>query len=299
VAIHVTNEEGSKRFVKLKYDGLHYVGEGETLTIAQKLGMRNKVVFETLALHQNEMCVTDLTIDQVAEMLNTSSSTIKTSVKELEKFQYEGKPIMLKSQVGRGRKQQNVYTILPNPLVSTYGEESLGVNSDPKNDSLGVKSTPTKEDMITKEVINKKNTGGNNSMSKKFVVTTFRDLLKEKGIEDKFSYPQVYAKMKKSGVDPLFEGMKEEQVKNVLTFIVNEYGNGAIKSDLIKFPLNIQVVTRKWVVEKAIQLHDKEQKKVEEDMSRIEEQSVEATRRNKKSISSIMDRVKKNKGGNK
>ena len=320
MSIHYTNEP-TQRFVKIKYDGQHYVGEGETQTLAQVLGFRNKAVFECLALHQNDQCKTDLTVDQISEILNMGEATVKRAIKELESVTYEGKHILLKSQVGKGRRQRNTYTILENPLVSLFGEDSLGVkmipNEDslsikmipkqeplgvkmiPENDSLGIKLIPSKENKITKEKDIKeyeeepsmkvtKNIE-NKPMGKKAVVDYFKGLLLDKGIDSKFTYQQVYSVMKKQGVDPLLKEMKNNEIKRTLEVIAEEYESWNSNS---QYPLSVKVVGWKWVWERAM----KETQKEKESVSQIEEQSVVADRRQNDSINRLKDLIKK-KGG--
>jgi hypothetical protein len=299
MTIHYTTDL-SKRFVKLKYDGLHYIGEGETQTLAQVLGFRNKAVFECLALHQNELCIADLTIEQIAIMLNTSEGTIKSAIKELEQVKYEGKPILLKTQVGRGRNKQNNYEIMPNPLVSCFGEqfeESLGSNFDLQVESLGSNFDHTKERLITKEkeLKNKEleDESMREKMTKKEIVSYFNGLLKDKGITKRIHYPVVYKKMENQNIVGMLHELKNNEIKRTLEVIVEEYGQGKIKSNLIQYPLDINVLTRKWVVEKAIQIMKTEKETEKEKESQIEKQSVVAEERQDKAIQSIMSRIKK------
>jgi hypothetical protein len=310
VTIHLTNEQGSKRFVKLKYDGLHYVGAGEEQTIAQKLGIRNKAVFECLALHQNQNCLSDLTIKQISELLGMTEGTVKTAIKELESFTYEGKPILIKTQVGAGRNKQNNYTILENPLVSQFGEsleEPLESKIDPKQEVMGSKFDLTKEQRVTKELNNIKELEESNmtekkltkkveqkAMTRKDVVVYFKGLLEEKGIKDQFSFPRVYATMKKQGVYEILDSMKNNEIKRTLEVIAENYPSWNTNS---QYTLSVYVISWKWVWERALN----ETKKEKQEVSQMKEQVVVNDKRQQtelKQINSLLERMKK-QGGNK
>lgn len=132
-------------------------------------------------------------------------------------------------------------------------------------------------------------------MNKKQVILYFADLLKEKGIEPSFKYPGMYSKMKRSGVTDILMDFQEETIKKILETIVNEYGTGKIRSDLIKYPLNMDVITRKWVVERAVQLVSISEAEKRKQESQLEEKRVVSSERQEKAIQSIMERIKRGK----
>ncbi len=307
MAIHLTNDK-SKRYVKLKYDGLHYVGEGETQTLAQILGIRNKAVFECIALHQNEECICDLTIDQISSMLGINRGSVITAIKEIEQVRYEGNPVLLKEQVGSGRKKQNIYKVLPNPLVSVYGEkfepqnslgtkfelqnDSLGTKFEPITDSLGSKFEHTKETKITKEINNKElEDSSMRDMTTKEVITEFVESMKKNNKEYKVVWGRDM-RLAKAFLSTVTD-LKNNEKKKLIEIIVESYDKWS--TNTAKYPLQVSTLKIEWIQKKAREELTKEKKQ----MSQIQEQSVEATKRNDnelKQLSSIMSRIK-SKGG--
>jgi hypothetical protein len=315
-------ETMTKRFFKTKWEGM-FSEDKEKEPMSKQLKPNELLVLMSIAMTQDHTGTSDITIKQIMRSVPIGSNkTVQTALEGLLEFRYEGEPILVKGKkVGVNGKEQNTYTLLENPLFAVFGESSvnsthnespLNVNSTLHDNSLSVNITHTKETVITKEkdikrikeleepnMTEKKMTKKveQKKMGKKDIVVYFKDLLNEKGIESKFSFPQVYGKMKSQGIDEMFSELKNNEIKRTLEVIVEEYGNGQIKSNLIQYPLNIQVITRKWVVEKAIQIMNKEKNGEKEKVSQLEQQSVEATKRNEKALSSIMARIK-NKGGN-
>lgn len=288
----------TKKFSITKWEGFMEVGEGEELPMSKKLKPSQYIVLSALVMYQGPGGVCDSTQEQLAEVLPYTRKVISQTLESLAEFRYEGKPIIERFErtSPKGRKQW-VHRLLPNPLFGLYGEslkESWCVDTTHHEESWCVETTHTKEVKDTNELKNLKEgeEQSMNPMTKKEIVAYFRGLLKDKGIDQKFNYGQVYGKMKNQGIDQLFSELKNFEIKRVLEFIVEEYGNGQIKSDLIKYPLNIQVLTRKWVVEKAIQLVKKESQAKKEEQSQMNEQVVEADKRQSLAIESIMDRIK-------
>ncbi|MGG3561640.1 hypothetical protein ABES03_08550 [Neobacillus rhizosphaerae] len=294
--------EPSDRFVKLKYDAFHYIGKGETKTIIQTLGFRNKTVFECIASHQDTTCHSNITLEQIAELTGIGLTTVQRAVNELKDFTYEGKPIMEVKDYYDGKKPRNLYKILPNPLVSQFNEKVNISNSEILDSSISnsEKLEPFSASLfeMTKEQTYKEQVLKNNSkeeletmnrerMTNKQIVSYFNGILKDKGIDKKPNYPRLMKQMKI--VEPLFSELINNDIKKVCEIVADQYetwGNNSL------YPLEVSVIARRWVVERAL----KELKKEKESVSQMKEQSVEATKRNDVALSSIMARIKR-KGG--
>jgi hypothetical protein len=280
----------------MKFEGMTEIGEGETVPMSAKLSVKALAVLQVIAMFQGAGGHCDTTQEQMSQMLNMSLRSVGEAVKELKYFTYEGKPVIevttKKNPVTK--KEQNVYILKPNKLFGVWGEKPVEESQAEfaGNDTwLQAKSAYTKETKITKEVIkdNSKEEPSmkNERMTNKQIVSYFTGLLKDKGIETKFSYPAVMKKMKT--VELLFADLINNEIKKVCEVIVAEYGAGEIKSNLNEYPLNIHLLSRKWVVEKAINLVKKEK----ENSSQMKERSVEDNKVTISSVSRILGRKKK------
>lgn len=284
----------TKRFVKVKFDGFYYVGEGETQPLAQKLGYRNRAIFEVMCLHQNENCICSLAMSRIAELSGISLSTVKTAIAEMKDFTYEGKPIFKIIETTFRGKPKNEYFICENPLFSQYGEingsefdQSISINGvkfDPSNQINGSKFDHIKEKNI-KEINKKKNKEEEvmREMSPKEVVNVF--LEKNKGFKVVWSRDMRFAKKFLESTEDLVNNDK----KKVIELIVDNYEKWS--SNSAKYPLTVNTLSLSWVQQKARDLLNKEK----ENLSRIEEQSVVASKRNEDAVNSIMERLLKNK----
>jgi biotin operon repressor len=278
------------RFIKLKFDAYHYIGNGEEQTIVQKLGVNRKAVLECIASHQDTTCHSDITQRQIVQLTGIGLTTVNKIIQELQDFTYEGKPIIEVKQFYEGKKKRNLYKILPNLLVSQYGERANVSEIETLEEVSVSEFETTKEQRVTKELKEyKEDENMRERMTSKEVVSYFFGLLKDKGIDKKPYYPRLMKQMK--AVEPLFSDLINNDIKKVCEIISEQYDSWNSNA---QYPLEVSVIGRKWVWERAI----KELSKEKEAVSQIETQSVEATKRNEKALSSIMDRIK-SKGGNK
>ncbi|MEH7116921.1 hypothetical protein V7128_05765 [Neobacillus vireti] len=293
-----TNEP-SERFVKLKFDAFHFIGKGEEKTIIQKLGFRNKTVFECIASHQDTTCHSNITLEQIAELTGIGMTTVQRAVNELKDFTYEGKPIIEVKDYYDGKKPRNLYKILPNSLVSTFNERFSISNSDILESSISkfekLETVSISNFEMTKEQTYKEQVLKNNSkedtetmsrerMTNKQIVSYFNGILKDKGIDKKPSYPRLMKQMKT--VELLFAELINNDIKKVCEIVADQYETWGSNS---QYPLEVSVIARKWVVERAL----KELKKEKAAVSQMKEQYVEATKRNDIALSSIMSRIRK------
>lgn len=287
----------TKKFAFTKFEGFTEIGEGETVPMSAKLTAGEFAVLQIIAMFQGVGGYCDTTQEQMSQMLKLSLRTVGTALKGLEDFTYEGQPIVEKSTKKNpvSKKEQNVYRLLENKLFGVYGEapvDSLHANIAGNETPLQAKIAYSKEEKITKELkdikIREDKSVKNEKMTNKQIVSYFVGLLKEKGIDKKPFYPQLMKQMK--NIEDLFEPLKNNDIKRVCEIIVEQYESWGTN---IQYPLEPNVISRKWVIERAL----KELTKKKEEVSQIEKQSVEATKRNETSISSIMGRIKKNKGG--
>jgi hypothetical protein len=291
----------TRRFVKTKWEGMF--SEEDKASMSKQLKPNEFLVLMSIAMTQDHNGYSDITIKQIMGCVPIGSNkTVNVAIEGLLEFRYEGKPVIEKhKKVGFKGKEQNVYKLLPNPLFAVYGEETLSVNnthneiplsvnSTLHDQSLSVNSTHTKETSITKEKdikrIGEDESMKNEKMTNKEIVSHFKGLLEEKGITKKPNYPRLMKQMKT--IEPLFKNLINNEIKKVLVIVVENYESWSSP----QYPLEVGVVARKWVIERAIKELDKEK----QEESQIQEQTVEATKRQSKAIDSIMSRIKK-KGG--
>lgn len=292
------------RFIKLKFDAYHFIGEGESEPIAKKLGFRNKAVFECIASHQDMNCISDTTIDQISNLTGISRGTVIKAVQELESFTYEGKPILEKMQFYNGEKKKNLYKILTNPLVSCFNERDLGEVSSPKFVPLDNSNSP--KFVLTKEQSSKEIKELNNNQSEecsmkrelknKDIIAVFCEAYEKKNLapyKRNYKMDNKFTTQFLQSVQTLDADLKNNEVKRIVEVIVESYPKW--QRDLNKYPLTIRTLSYGWVIEKA----HVEVKKEKENVSQMVEVSVEATVTTQKSVSSIMDRIKKKQGGSK
>ncbi|UKL30019.1 helix-turn-helix domain-containing protein [Bacillus phage PK2] len=276
-----------------------FTEDKEKEPMSKQLKPNELLVLMAIAMTQDHTGTSDITIKQILQCVPIGSNkTVQTALEGLLEFRYEGNPILIKGKkTGVNGKEQNTYTLLENPLFAVYGEETLSVNSTLHDDSLSVNITHTKENKDSKEIIKElEDSSMREKMTKKEIVSYFKELLKDKGVDKRIHYPMVYKKMDNQNIVGMLHELKNNEIKRTLEVIVEEYGQGKIKSNMIQYPLDVNVLTRKWVVEKGIQIMRAEKNSEKEQRSQMEKQSVEATERQDKAIQSIMSRIKK-KGG--
>jgi hypothetical protein len=291
----------TNKFFKIKFDGYFYKGEGEKLTLVQKLGTNLFSIVCCIANFQGQGGHSDLTIDQLTHYTGISRKTVQREVNKLKEFTYEGKPVVEITEGTYRNKKKLFYRLCPNPVFSVYGEsnevnltllnEFNGVNLTPSNDINGVKMTSTKETNITKELITKEIEEGVNvtreRMSNKEIVSHFKSLIEEKtGEKQKVHYPKVMTMLKK--VEGEFDGLINNDIKRLLSIVVENYESWSSP----QYPLKVEVISRKWVLDRA----KKELEKNKRELSQMQEQNVVASERQKVALDSIMSRIKK-KGG--
>jgi hypothetical protein len=290
------------KFFKIKFDGYFYIGEGEQLTLVQKLGTKLFSIVCCIANFQGAGGHSDLTLDQIAHYTGISRKTVQRELNKLKEFTYEGKPVVEVTEGTFRNKKKLFYRLCSNPVFSVYGEtnednltllnEFNGVNLTPSNAINGVKMTSTKETNITKELITKEieediEMTKRERMSNKEIVSHFKSLIEGKtGEKQKVHYPKVMSMLKK--VEGEFDGLINNDIKRLLSIVVENYDSWSSP----EYPLKVEVISRKWVIERA----KKELEKSKMELSQMEQQTVVASERQKVALDSIMSRIKK-KGG--
>ena len=113
----------TKKFAMIKWEGMHEVGEGETVPMATKLKPSQYLLLSAIAMYQGEGGICDTTHSQLEKVLPLTRKIIGTTLESLVGFRYEGKPVLERYEVlGHSKRKQWVYKLLPNPLFSVYGE---------------------------------------------------------------------------------------------------------------------------------------------------------------------------------
>lgn len=286
----LNTEEGekvlTKKFAVVKWEGMAEIGEGESVPMSAKLHPNEFMILQAIALFQMEGGYCNSTVAQISDTLPLSRATVFRYMKSLLEFEYEGKKVVTMEKRAILGKQRNVYRLLPNRLFGIYGE-SFSLNLRPQEDSLSLNLRPSKERKDTKE-LNKKEE--DEQMKNKEVIKVFTDKYKEVYMTE---YKIVWSRDNKfvSKFLKTVESMEDSEIKQLVEIIVSHYDKWT--SNSAKYPLSFNTLSLGWIQEKAKQIIEDE-KRAE---SQVEEVIVEATKTTQKSISSIMERIKKKKGG--
>lgn len=286
----------TKKFAFIKWEGMF---EGE-LPLSKQLKPNELLVLQILALTQGAGGYSDITQKQMLECLPIGSNkTLQTAIDGLVAFRLpSGEPIIEKSKKkGMNGREQNVYKLLPNPLWGVYGEKPMEddescVNSTVDSNQSTVNSTHTKEEKITKEKeLNNTEECSMRELKNKDIITVFCDTyqkVNQTEYQRNFKMDNKFTTIFLKSIDADF---KNNEIKRIVEIVVENYGKWS--TNTAKYPLTIRTLTYDWIVEKA----KVEMKKEKESLSQVVEQSVEATKVTQKSVSSIMDRIKKKQGG--
>lgn len=282
----------TKKFVATKWEGMVEIGQGESVPMIKKLTSKEFSVLHAIALFQWEGGRCDSTYEQLAQICPFSRRTVISAVDTLRDFTYEGKPVIeVESTTFKG-KQRNVYTLLPNPLFATYGEQLMSESFVSTSEKIALDTSEEialSNEVTSKELTNKKNIKEAVNMKNKQVIGCFMESYEKKymnpfkvnwGRDNKFT-----TKFLKTVTD-----LTDEEILSLVEIIVENYDKWSTNS--AKYPLSIITLSTEWIQKKARE----ELKKGSEELSQIEERSVVASERQKKSLDSIMSRVKK-KGG--
>lgn len=290
----------TKKFVVTKWEGMVEIGQGETVPMIKKLTSKEFSVLHAIALFQWEGGRCDSTLDQLAQVCPFSRRTVTSAIESLREFTYEGNHVLTVESTSIKGKPRNIYTLLPNPLFAVFGElstkEKFALENETTKENFALcngvtkaKIALSKELKDSKELKELKNIKEDVNMKNKQVIGCFMESFEKKylepfkvnwGRDNKFT-----TKFLKTVTD-----LNDEEILSLVEIIVDNYDKWSTNS--AQYPLTVNTLSIEWIQKKARE----ELKKDSDEQSQIVEETVVAGERQKKSLDSIMSRVKK-KGG--
>jgi hypothetical protein len=105
-----------------------------TSGLAADLKPTNIAVFQAICSFMNDKGECFPTHEQIAERSGVSSRTVQTAVQALCEYRFQGKPILTRQLVKRGKYKNTVYKVYPIGQIAIFdgGIESLSANEDQK-----------------------------------------------------------------------------------------------------------------------------------------------------------------------
>jgi hypothetical protein len=284
----------TEKFVKLKHIGTNkaFNPESEKKPLMAVLSSSQFKVLACIASYQTVGGHCDSSLGQLSEATGMTEKTISKALWELNDLRYNGKQILKVWEGEYKNRQKLFFQLLDNPLFSVYELESDTEKITVSNQNITVKITDSIKETSIEKDNNKKELEEPRmrDLKNKDIIAVFCDSFEKKYVtpyKRNYKMDNKFTTQFLKAVDP---NMKNNEVKRLVEIIVENYESWS--NNTAKYPLTIRTLTLEWVRERAM----KEMSKEKENVSQIEKQSVEATKRNDKALSSIMARIK-NKGG--
>jgi hypothetical protein len=277
----------TNKFVKLQHIGVNeaFKPETEKKPLSAVLSNSQFKILAVIASFQTVGGFCDSSLGQLSKATGISEKTISEQVWKLHDLRYDGKQILKVTEGVYKNKPKLFFQLLPNPLFSVYsiGEEISVIDS-----KITEKTSDTiYKNNIEKELKNNDHEEESNmtrEMSPKEVITEFVECMKKKHKEYKVVWGRdmKWAKKYLSSV----EDLKNNEKKKLIEITVENYERWSTNG---RFPFNVNTLSIEWIQKKARE----ELKREKENMSQIEQRSVEAGEVTFSAVSRILSRKKK------